>query len=134
MGPMQVAGPAIVEPAPELRIVCSDGSVAVERNVVAVQPDGLHVSVTNQTDARLLYMRDPKRISESTAFELEPHSSVRHVIPMIEPGTWVAGCFAASGAFSTRNTPLREYSTPFEVASLWAGAEWQTETTSPRIT
>jgi hypothetical protein len=117
MGPMQVAGSAIVEPAPELRIACSDGSVEVERNVVAVQPDGLHVFVTNQTDARLLYMRDPKRISWSTAFELEPHSSVRHVIPMIEPGTWVAGCFAASGAFSTYNTPLSEYSPPFEVAS-----------------
>jgi hypothetical protein len=113
-GPRQVAGSPTDEPAQALRIVCSDGSVTVERNVVAVRPDGLHAFVTNKTDARLLYMRDPRVISRSTAFELEPRSTVRHVIPMIESGTWVAGCFAASGAF-THNTPLGEYSAPFEV-------------------
>ena len=84
---------------------------------MAVQADGLHVSVTNQTGARLLYMRDPERIARSTAFELQPHTVVRHVIPSIKAGTWIAGCFAASGSFSTYGTPLSEYSAPFDVAN-----------------
>ena len=106
-----------VDAGSELVIFCSDEGATVEPEVVAVQADGLHVSVTNQTDARLLYMRDPESIARSTAFELQPHTVVRHVIPSIKAGTWIAGCFAASRSFSTYGTALSEYSAPFDVAN-----------------
>ena len=106
-----------VDAGSELVIFCSDEGATVEPEVVAVQADGLHVSVTNRTGARLLYMRDPERIARSTAFELQPHTLTKHVIPSIKAGTWIAGCVAASGSFSTYGTPLSEYSAPFDVAN-----------------
>jgi hypothetical protein len=103
-------GPAVHE----LRITCTGEGTIVEGDPVAIQADGVHVAIRNETAAELLYMRDPDDIERSVGMDLGGARSAATVLPMMEVGTWVAGCFRGT-SFSTYDVPLSAYSPPVRI-------------------
>jgi hypothetical protein len=113
--------------AAELELACTDHGIEVGAPSVQMRWNGLHVTVRNDSDHDLLYVRDPGDIERNFAFDLVARGTqIERVLKGDEdwdpPGTWVAGCF--SGYFSSPETPLSAYSVPFHVVDRDLTPAW----------
>jgi hypothetical protein len=78
------------EASGELMVTCTDGGAVAEGVPVKLVPGGVRIRVDNRSDANFFLMRDPARIGESAAFELEERSTTERTFLHIRPGIWVA--------------------------------------------
>lgn len=76
-----------------MRVTCGDQGTRVLTPVVEAQPDGLHLSVTNETVSEV-HVTVERAPSGGAGAEAPPGTS-EHVLT-VGPGDWVATCYVAA--------------------------------------